>query len=329
MTTPNAILKEPTRKYFEKLDLNIEIETAISLEQFQDDQKKEGREEETITSRMQSLKQVARLIDINNPEEVKSWLATLTVINDKKCTWSNKTKVKFCDTYSAYLRFKGLTWKAPTYQIVSKLPFIPTEQEIDLLIAGCGKTTATVLQMLKETGMRIGELCMLKWIDLDTERRLISITPEKGSNPRILPVSEKLLGMLSRLARIHGDNIFQPKKRMLREYFSVQRKEISQRLNNQRLLKITFHTFRHWKGTMEYHKLRDLRAVQKILGHKSILSTQIYENTEAALFLQSSDNDQWISKVSHNLDEETKLIETGFQLVRSFNETTAIYKKRK
>jgi hypothetical protein len=78
---------------------------------------------------------------------------------------------------------------------------------------------------------------------------------------------------------------------------------------------------------MQYHKWRDLRVVQKLLGHKSILTTQIYENTEAALFLQSTD--EWITKVSTNLQQETELINAGFQLVRSVNETTAIYKKRK
>jgi integrase len=80
---------------------------------------------------------------------------------------------------------------------------------------------------------------------------------------------------------------------------------------------------------MMYHDLHDLRAVQKFLGHKSILSTQIYENTEAAIFAQPSDADLWISIVTHSLEEETKLIAVDFTLVRSVNETTAIYRKRK
>ena len=67
--------------------------------------------------------------------------------------------------------------------------------------------------------------------------------------------------------------------------------------------------------------------VKYILGHKTINCTLIYINLEQALFLQSTD--EWITKVSHNLDEETELINAGFQLVRSVNETTAIYKKRK
>jgi integrase len=318
MTTPAEILKIPA----EIIAKAVQIE--IQIQKFEEHRRVNGKADETIERDVRALKQVARYCDIENPEEVKKWLAGLI---EPKCTWNNKTKTRFCSTYSAYLIFREIKWIVPTYLVVNKLPFIPTEQEIDLLISAMGKTTSTVLQMLKETGMRIGELVHLKWINLDGERKTISITPEKGSNPRILPVSDKLLGMINRLPRNHGENIFQPKKRMLREYFCTQRKAIAEKMNNPRLLKISFHTLRHWKGTMEYHKTKDIMHVKYVLGHKSINCTLIYINLESALFL--SNTDEWISKVSHNLDEETQLIEAGFQLVRSINETTAIYKKRK
>ena len=62
----------------------------------------------------------------------------------------------------------GKTWTLPIYRRVRKLPFIPTELEIDQLIAGCSNRLAAFLQLLKETGMRCGEACgLLKWTDLD------------------------------------------------------------------------------------------------------------------------------------------------------------------
>lgn len=209
MTTPNGISTTPTR-IFQRIDYNLEIETALLLERFKIQQKKDGIQEETITSRMQSLNQIARLININEPEQIKTWLANL--IENKPCNWVNSTKTKFIDTYTAFLTFQDKTWKAPKYTIVQKLPFIPTEQEIDLLIAHCGKTTSTVLQFLKETGVRIGEFVQLKWLDIDFERKLASITPEKHSNPRILPISDKLIAMLNKLPKNHEENVFQPKK---------------------------------------------------------------------------------------------------------------------
>jgi hypothetical protein len=92
-------------------------------------------------------------------------------------------------------------------------------------------------------------------------------------------------------------------------------------------MKITHHTLRHYKGTMEYHLTKDIMHVKYVLGHKTIQCTLLYINIQQALFTECTD--QWITKVSHNIDEEAQLIEANFTLVRSINETTAIYKKRK
>jgi integrase len=50
-----------------------------------------------------------------------------------------------------------MRWEPPTYRKIRKIrkiPVIPTETEIDQLIAGCNRRKATFLQLLKETGMR-------------------------------------------------------------------------------------------------------------------------------------------------------------------------------
>jgi len=66
------------------------------------------------------------------------------------------------------------------------------------LIAGCGKRMAAILQLLKETAMRIGEARSLKWTDIDMDNRIIRLnSPEKNSNPRIFIVSEKFVAMLN------------------------------------------------------------------------------------------------------------------------------------
>jgi len=52
----------------------------------------------------------------------------------------------------------GGKWNPPKYKRVEKLPFIPTEQELDTLINSCGPKTSAFLQLLKETGMRQAKL---------------------------------------------------------------------------------------------------------------------------------------------------------------------------
>ena len=313
----------------QKITTPAQIDTAIL--DFEQAQRREGRADETIRSRIQALRQVGRICDLNDPEIVKTWLSGQKNEHhfSKVCKWSNRTKTKFVDTYAAYLRYKNIAWTRPRYMSVEKLPFIPTEQEIDVLIASCGKLTAAILQTLKETGMRIGELTQLTPIDLDVERKTLSVTPEKNSNPRILHISDKLIGMIQNLPkdpRATYKTIFQSHKDTLRDYLCSQRKAVAEKLGNPRLAKISFHTLRHWKGTMEYHATLDMMHVKKILGHKSILSTQVYVNLESALFLQTDEN--FVCKVAHDEKEEAELIEAGFQHVNNRNEL-AFYKKRK
>jgi integrase len=87
----------------------------------------------------------------------------------------------------------GGKWDQPKYHRIEKIPFIPTEQEIDQLIAACGEKTAALLQSLKETGMRVGEAWNLKWTDIDFVNSTLSVTPEKGSHARMFKQRRRLV----------------------------------------------------------------------------------------------------------------------------------------
>ncbi|MDW8022862.1 MAG: site-specific integrase, partial [Nitrososphaerota archaeon] len=171
-----------------------------------------------------------------------------------------------------------MKWERPSYKPARKLPFIPHEREIDDLIAGCNnKSVATFLQIAKETGARAGEIFNLKWIDVDFEAKTLRITPEKGSNPRIFRISNKLIGMLQRLPRT-SERIFGNYRRLkdLSRTFERHRKRIAYNLGNPRLLRISFHTLRHWKATIEYHRTKDILHVMQMLGHRNIKNTLVY-----------------------------------------------------
>jgi integrase len=99
--------------------------------------------------------------------------------------------------YGSFLKFNNLSWQPPKYKPVDSAPYIPTELEIDQLISGSVRVLATFLQYLKETGARSGEAARLRWRDVDPERKIATITPEKGSRARILPISQKLIDMLN------------------------------------------------------------------------------------------------------------------------------------
>lgn len=231
--------------------------------------KKNGRANATIEGRTKLLAlMVKRGANLYDPETVKEVIA--------KQQWCNGRKNNAVDAYSSFLKMVGGTWSPPLYLTVRKLPFIPKETEIDQLIAGCTHHMATFLQMLKETGARCGEIWMLKWDDVDFESKVVNITAEKHSNPRVVHLSNKLLEMLQNLSKNYGDRIFSFPHMPVDHFstlFSYQRKRLAHKLSNPRLLKIHFHTFRYWKGTILYHETKDMYYVMQRLGHKNIKNT--------------------------------------------------------
>jgi hypothetical protein len=67
-----------------------------------------------------------------------------------KQQWSLGRKANAVDAYTSFLRMTDGKWESPRYQGIRKIPFIPTEAEVDQLISGCSRRMATFLQLLKE-----------------------------------------------------------------------------------------------------------------------------------------------------------------------------------
>lgn len=200
------------------------------------------------------------------------------------------------------------------------------EREIDDLIVSCNKYVAAFLQVAKETGARAGEIFNLKWIHIDLESRTVRITPEKGSNPRIFKMSNKLIGMLNQIPR-KAERVFGDRYKNLanlRRTFDRYRKRTAHKLGNPRLLQITFHTLRHWKATTEYHKTKDILHVMRLLGHRNIKNTLVYTQLVDAV----GDEDEFVSKVAKTVDEARALVEVGFEYVCDV-EDAKLFRKRK
>jgi integrase len=283
--------------------------------------KKEGYAESTIEMRTRNLRRLVKLgANLYDPESVKEVIANQS--------WCVNTKAIVTDAYNTFLGMLGLTWKAPRYKQETSFPFIPTEAEIDALIASCGKKTATFLQLLKETGMRPGEAIRLEWRDVDSERRLINLTkPEKRSNPRIFHVSTKLIDMLNQLPK-NSEKVFgKSTLNGLRATLCTSRKRAARKLANPRLLQIHFHTLRHWKGTMEYHKTKDPWHVKQLLGHKSLKNTEVYINLEQAIFSQRDDS-EYITRIAKTVKGARALLEAGFEYVTDMD-GYKLFRKRK
>jgi integrase len=95
--------------------------------------------------------------------------------------------------------------------------------------------------------------------------------------------------------------------------FMRSRRRLASKLQNPQLLKISFHTLRHWKATMLYNKTGDIHYVQRFLGHKSIVNTEIYINIADTIF--ESRSDEFTVRVVEKPEDVKRLLEAGFDFV--------------
>jgi integrase len=281
--------------------------------------KKQGYKPDTILTRVKRIRRLAKLrANLFDPEDVKDVIA-------RQDNWCDGSKAIAVVAYSSFLKMLGKTWYPPRYKIREKLPFIPLESEVDALINSCGRKMACFLQGLKDTGADPGELARLEWTDINYDAKSVTIRhPVKGHSSRVVRVSDLFLRRLSAMPK-KGSNIF-CSYRGLRSSFHQQRMRCARDLSNPRILKITFRTLRHWKGTMEYHKTKDILHVKRILGHKNVQNTMIYINLEAALFQIRSD--EFTVRVAQTLDEACEFVEAGFNYVTDMD-GDKIFRKRK
>jgi integrase/recombinase XerD len=176
-----------------------------------------------------------------------------------------------------------------------KLPDVLSVQEIDLLIQAIdrskpeGERNRAMLETLYSSGLRVSELIGLKISNLFLETGFIRITG-KGNKERLVPVGSvatKHIELYRNTVRCH----IKPVKGQEDILFLSQRgKGISRimvftiikrlALISQLKKQISPHTFRHSFATHLIEGGADLRAVQEMLGHASITTTEIYTHLD-------------------------------------------------
>src|SRR3989442_1905145 len=258
----------------------------------------------------------ARLGTLLDGEAVKDYVARLQV--------RGGTKLTTLKAYASYTRWKGIEFRFPRVQDTEPaLPFIPLENELDAIIAGSSRKLSTLLMLLKETGCRIGEALRLEWPDLDSESCSVNIRAEKSSRNRQAKISQRLTALILRLPRKNKFVFSGTMTGTLRNHLDKTRKRLAIKIENPRLTRIHFHTFRHWYATKTYHRTKDLLFTQRVLGHRSLNSTLRYTQ-----LVNWENEDEFICKTAKSLPEATSLIEAGFEYVTEMD-GVKLLKKRK
>jgi len=136
---------------------------------------------------------------------------------------TNGHKNSILYAYADWCRFKGFNFIPKKYKREEKLPYIPTEAEIDVLISGCGGRVRVFLQLLKESAFRPGEAMSLTPNDFDLNQQTCILNkPAKNSRPRQFKMSSKLSSMLTPYIQKTPTNerIFKGRIKTLRRNFT-------------------------------------------------------------------------------------------------------------
>ena len=250
--------------------------------------------------------------DLYNPESVKQTIASQS--------WKESYKLLAVYAYDTFCAMEKIEWTRPKYRQDDAIVFVPDEKELDQLIAAChSKRMATFLQCLKETFADPTEILRVKWIDLH-ENILTINYPVKRHLPGQSTISNKLVLMLNALPR-KSERIFATNYSTIRECFLAVRNRTAKRLQNPRLLAITFKSFRHWGGSMLAHYTNgNVLTIKNALRHRAIQSTMKYIH-----MIHFKDDDYEVATAT-TVEEIKQLAQGGFQ---KFDELNGIHVFRK
>ncbi len=178
-----------------------------------------------------------------------------------------------------------------TPKIGRKLPDTLSEEEINSLISAIdlskpeGERNRAILETLYGCGLRVSELINLKLSDLYFDEDFIKVTG-KGNKQRFVPISDvnqKYINIYWKQVRVHlpiqqehEDYVFLNRrgKQLTRAMIFTIVKRLAEKVGLKK--NISPHTFRHSFATHLLENGADLRAIQQMLGHESITTTEVY-----------------------------------------------------
>ena len=172
------------------------------------------------------------------------------------------------------------------------LPFFVREKDMDRLLdeslfeegfEGC--RDRLILEMFYATGMRLSELIGLNDADVDLSARLIKVTGKRNKQ-RLIPFGDEMEEDLLIYIKVRNETLpegtkaFFVRKNGVRMYplqvYRLVRKSLSKVVT---LKKRSPHVLRHTFATAMLNGKAEMRAVKELLGHESLVTTEVYTHT--------------------------------------------------
>ena len=226
---------------------------------------------------------------------VRNWIVSL-MDKGRAATSVNRKLSSLRSFYRFLLRRKWITVN-PMLKIVGPkkkkpLPSFVREKDMDRLLDGIpfgegyeGCRDRTILELFYVTGMRLSELIGLNDVDVDFLAKLVKVTGKRNKQ-RLIPFGNELEKDLLIYNKVRnetfpeGTEAFFVRKDGKRMYpmqvYRLVRRNLSKVVT---LKKRSPHVLRHTFATAMLNDNAELRAVQELLGHESLSTTEVYTHT--------------------------------------------------
>jgi integrase/recombinase XerC len=239
------------------------------------------------------LSDTNQLLDL---EALRSWLYRISEAGGSKATLARKTSA--IKNFTAWRADSGFADQDPALRLRSPkldrpLPKVASEislaEVFDRMLFQAtadnpvGLMNHCAVELLYATGMRVSELAGLDLSDIDHERQLLRVTG-KGNKQRMLPYGLRARDAIERWIRVGRPAVEMPTSSDalllssrggrvgVRQLYDI----VASQLATTSVGSAGPHTLRHSAATHLLDHGADLRAVQEILGHASLATTQIY-----------------------------------------------------
>lgn len=252
--------------------------------------------------------------DIDNLD-IRSFLAFLHHKKLKRSSISRKLAT--LRAFFKYLHREGYVKKNPAKLVSSpKMPkplprFLTVDEAFTLMEAPEGDTyralrDKAILELLYSSGLRVSELTALEMNDFDIKESLLRVKG-KGKKERIIPIGSKAVDAL----RNYLPERVLLKRRVPALFLNNRGGRLTDRSIRRILIKYSMmvmlksrlspHTLRHTFATHLLHGGADLRAIQELLGHSSLSTTQKYTHVDIAHIMEVYDKAHPMAKDSEKL----------------------------
>lgn len=211
--------------------------------------------------------------------EVRAYL--LYLMEDRRVSAStyNVYAAALCFLYRETLRRPDVVHGVKRLRVRRKLRTIPTCEEVERILEHLPLHMRAIAVLAYGSGLRVSEICQLRVEDIDSKRMQIHVEHGKGDKQRRALLSHTGLALLRtywKSSKVIGPLLFPGRNRQKALTRAAFNKALLEAVQSAKVRRISPHCLRHAFATQLLEAGTDLRTVQVLLGHASILSTVWY-----------------------------------------------------